>query len=57
MDRGIMEAVLAKADANHKLACADAWALAEELQVSLGAVGQAAEACGVKITRCQLGCF
>jgi len=56
-EKMVVEAILAKAGANMKLSCADAWALAEELQVSLIVVGQLADAAGVKLCRCQLGCF
>lgn len=40
-----------------RLACREAFALAEELGVAPGAIGQAANAVGVKICGCQLGCF
>lgn len=40
-----------------RLACREAFALAEELGVSPGRIGQAANATGVKISGCQLGCF
>ena len=33
------------------------WAIAKELQVDLTDIGKAADALGIKICRCQLGCF
>jgi hypothetical protein len=40
-----------------RLACADAHRLAAELKVAPLVVGQAADALGIKIVSCQLGCF
>ncbi|MCR4420490.1 MAG: hypothetical protein QHH27_00765 [Clostridia bacterium] len=40
-----------------RLACAEAHRLAEELKVSPLVVGQAADALGIKLVSCQLGCF
>ncbi|MFP4056879.1 MAG: hypothetical protein ACLF0G_08415 [Candidatus Brocadiia bacterium] len=40
-----------------RLACAAAFAIAEELGLRRIEVGRAADALGVKIVDCQLGCF
>ncbi|MDI6870159.1 MAG: hypothetical protein QME79_02160 [Bacillota bacterium] len=40
-----------------RLACREAFALADELGVAPGRIGEAANAIGVKICGCQLGCF
>jgi LAO/AO transport system kinase len=40
-----------------KLPCAVAFKIAEEMKVSRLAVGEAADRLGVRISRCQLGCF
>ncbi len=40
-----------------RLPCAVAWDIAHELKVKRIDVTRAAEASGVRITRCQLGCF
>jgi len=39
------------------LTCQQAWQIASELQVPFLEVGQAADASGIKIIACQLGCF
>ncbi len=40
-----------------KLPCAVAFKVAEEFKISRLAVGEAADRVGVRISRCQLGCF
>jgi hypothetical protein len=40
-----------------RLACREAFALANELGVAPGRIGEAANATAVKIAGCQLGCF
>ncbi|MGB9723176.1 MAG: hydrogenase maturation protease [Chloroflexia bacterium] len=40
-----------------RLPCARAWAIAKRLHLERLAVGRAAEALGIRISRCQLGCF
>jgi hypothetical protein len=42
---------------NGQISCAEAMALAEGEAVSTIEVGQAADAAGIKIVTCQLGCF
>ena len=39
------------------LPCARAFAIAEEHAVPLGEIGDACNRGGIKIVRCQLGCF
>ncbi|NPV69475.1 MAG: hypothetical protein HPY55_02360 [Firmicutes bacterium] len=58
MDAGdaVREAVK-RAAANSRLPCREALELAKRLGVSPSEVGKAADALGVKITGCQLGCF
>lgn len=52
----VREAVKAAAPEG-RLSCAKAHELAATLDVPLLVVGQAADALGVKIVSCQLGCF
>lgn len=52
----VREAVKAAAPEG-RLSCAKAHELAARLDVPLLVVGQAADALGVKIVSCQLGCF
>lgn len=40
-----------------RLSCEDALALADRLGVPPGLVGEACNAEGIRIRRCQLGCF
>jgi len=40
-----------------RLTCTEAWALADRLGVSRLSLGSAAEALGIRIVSCQLGCF
>lgn len=56
VDERVAEAVRAAAPAR-RLACADALAIAERLGVEPLTVGQTANALGVKLVDCQLGCF
>ena len=64
MDKGkderLIEAVLGAAtqeDGKTKLSCAEALRLAAELGVRASEIGRVCNERGVKITRCQLGCF
>lgn len=52
----LREALLAAA-VDGKLACAKGHKLAEQLNISVTLVGQAADALGLRIVTCQLGCF
>ncbi len=59
-DERLVEAVVAAAqevDGKMRLACADAFRVAAELEVSIGAIGQVCNQRDIKIARCQLGCF
>ena len=59
-DEKLVEAIVAaaqEADGKMRLACADAFRVAADLEVSLGAVGQVCNQRDIKIARCQLGCF
>lgn len=40
-----------------KLPCAVAFKIAEELEVSHREVGETADKLGIRIAKCQLGCF
>ena len=42
---------------NGKLPCAVAFKIAKELKVSPREVGETADKLGIRIARCQLGCF
>lgn len=53
----IESAIKAKADKNNKISCKDALNIANELNVSPGTVGKAADKLKIKIKGCQLGCF
>lgn len=56
VEERLADAVKAAAE-DRRLACADALAIAARLGVEPRAVGQAANALGIKIVDCQLGCF
>ncbi len=59
-DEKLVEAIAAAAqevDGKMRLACADAFRVAADLEVSLGAIGQVCNQRDIKIARCQLGCF
>ncbi len=43
--------------ANDRLPCPTAFKIARELKVSLQEVGETTDKLGIKISRCQLGCF
>lgn len=52
-----VEAALKERAKEGRVACHEAFALAEALGVPVGQVGAAANAAGIKICGCQLGCF
>lgn len=52
----VLEAVKAAAKEG-RITCAECHKLAEELEVNLLVVGQAADELKIKIKACQLGCF
>lgn len=56
----LVAAVMAAArekDGPVALPCAEAFAIAERLAAPLSEIGRVCDEQGVKITRCQLGCF
>jgi hypothetical protein len=56
MKKELKEEMLKKT-VNGKLSCAAAQKIAEKLGVSLREVGSAADALGIRIKNCRLGCF
>ncbi len=52
----LRDALQAAAQEGH-LACAQAWAIAHRLGRERSEVGRAANAMGIRIHKCQLGCF
>lgn len=57
VDETLLSAVTAAAGDDKRLACARAFALADEHGVAPADVGRACNELGVKIVGCQLGCF
>lgn len=55
--QSLTEAIRQHVDAEGMLSCAAAFRIAEALGVEPSAVGQAADALGVRLGRCQLGLF
>ncbi len=54
----LVEAVARSDNGNReKLACAEAFALAEEYEVNISEIGHICNQNNVKICKCQLGCF
>jgi hypothetical protein len=56
MKKELKEEMLKKA-VNGRLSCAAARKIAEKLGVSYKEIGSAADALGIRIKSCQLGCF
>ncbi len=54
---GILEEELTTSLVNGQLPCAVAFKIAEKSKVSIGEVGKAADKLGIRIVKCQLGCF
>ncbi len=52
-----LEETIRQALEDNRLACARAFQLAQELQVPVRAVGDTCNRLGIRINRCQLGCF
>ena len=52
----IADAIRAKA-ANGRIACGDAWDLADQFKYPRLGIANIIEALGLKVTPCQLGCF
>lgn len=53
----VRDAVSVAAGDEKRLACARAFALADELGVPVAEIGRACDELGIKIFGCQLGCF
>ena len=54
----LVEAVLRSANSDReKLACAEAFALAEKYETNIAEIGRICNQNNVKICKCQLGCF
>ncbi len=56
----LKKAILEKtfeADGKVKLRCADAFALAEKLDVKISAIAAVCQTENIRISKCQLGCF
>ncbi len=54
----LVEAVLRSANGDReKLACAEAFALAEKYEANIAEIGRICNQNNVKICKCQLGCF
>lgn len=53
----LLRATICLALEEGRLSCARAWGVAERLGEERLAVGQAADALGIRISHCQLGCF
>jgi len=56
-DKALEEAILKASGPDRRLPCARAFQVAEEQGVPRARVGEACNRLGVKISRCQLGCF
>jgi len=56
LDRRVAEAAFEE-DGRKKLTCAAAFRLAAEHGVQVREIGKACNRTGIKIARCQLGCF
>ena len=52
----VLDAV-AKAAPEKRITCSECWKIVEELKVSPGEVGKAADQLEIKIRNCELGCF
>jgi molybdate transport system regulatory protein len=53
----LIEALRAQADDDERIACADAFRIARDLDVPLADVGRTCDELGIKVMQCQLGCF
>lgn len=57
-NKQLLEAVLKSEDGNReRITCAEAFALAEKYEASIGEIGRICNQNSVKICKCQLGCF
>ena len=53
----LIETLRTQAGDAKRLACADAFRIAQDLDVPLAEVGRACNELGIKMMQCQLGCF
>ena len=53
----LIETLRTQAGDEKRLACADAFRIAQDLDVPLAEVGRACNELGIKMMQCQLGCF
>ncbi len=57
MDETLKELIKAAVGPDGKIRCADAFRVAAEAGVPVGAVGRIINELGIRIKGCQLGCF
>jgi hypothetical protein len=53
----LIETLKAQAGEDKRIACADAFRIAQDLDVPLADVGRTCDELGIKMMQCQLGCF
>lgn len=53
----LIETVQKCAGADERLACADAFRIAADLDVPVSEIGRVCNELGIRIVACQLGCF
>jgi hypothetical protein len=53
----LIETLKAQAGEEKRIACADAFRIAHDLDVPLAEVGTVCNELGIKMVACQLGCF
>ncbi len=53
----LIEALKAQAGDEKRLACADAFRIARDLDVPVAEIGRTCNELGIKMVQCQLGCF
>lgn len=56
-EKNVMEQKVKEKAREGKLACAQAFQLADEFDVTLREIGRVADRLNIKIYNCQLGCF
>ncbi|MGF7184261.1 LAO/AO transport system kinase [Desulfitispora alkaliphila] len=53
----LLKEELEKVIVNNKLTCAQAHMISDKLNIPLREIGEKADELGIKISKCQLGCF
>jgi hypothetical protein len=53
----LVEVLKVRAGSEKRLACAETFKVARDLEVPVAEVGKACNELGIKIVHCQLGCF